>query len=89
MTVAGPAARPASQAAAAAPMLLLAAACAAALLPSARDAHSVTTVTASCPVASTDCTGSLQAALSHPTATTIVIPNSPRAVWPTKPLYKT
>ena len=45
-----------------------------------------TVVTASCPAAMTDCTAALAAALSYPGARTVVVPASPRSVWPVLPI---
>jgi hypothetical protein len=43
-------------------------------------------VTASCPITMADCTEALSAALNHPDAHTVVVPASPRRVWPVLPI---
>ena len=44
------------------------------------------TVVASCPATYTDCTASLVSALSSPLATTVIVPATPRSVWPALPM---
>ena len=44
------------------------------------------TVVAACPAAATDCTGPLMEALASPNADVVVMPATPRSLWPVHPL---